>query len=96
ILISSLFFGFFLLRAGPIGFQYGAELTYPAPEGASNGMMLLVGQISGIAFILALDAFKSPETGTMTAPLAVMIGLMVISIFLTTLLKEPRNLMIDN
>jgi cyanate permease len=96
ILVSSFFFGFFLLSAGPIGFQYGAELTYPAPEGASNGMMLLVGQISGIAFILGLDAFKSPETGSMTTPLMVMIGLMVISVFLTTRLKEPKSLLIDD
>jgi len=96
ILASSFFFGFFLLSAGPIGFQYGAELTYPAPEGTSNGMMLLMGQISGIAFILGMDAFKSPDTGAMTAPLVVMIALMVIGIFLTTLLKEPKNLLIDN
>src|SRR3990172_4088352 len=43
--------GFFLLSAGPIGFQYGAEVTYPTPEGTSNGLLLLMGQISGILFI---------------------------------------------
>ena len=48
LLVSSFIFGFFLLSAGPIGFQYGAEITYPTPEGTSNGLLILMGQISGI------------------------------------------------
>ena len=64
LLVSAFVFGFFLLSAGPIGFQYGAEVTHPAPEGTSNGLLLLMGQISGIVFILGLDIFKSPETGS--------------------------------
>lgn len=96
ILVSSFIFGFFLLAAGPIGFQYGAELTYPTPEGTSNGLLLLMGQISGIAFILGMDALKSPETGAMTTSLTIMIVLMAICIFLTTRLKEPKTLLIDD
>ena len=92
LLISSFIFGFFLLSAGPIGFQYGAEITYPAPEGTSNGLLLLMGQISGIIFILGMDAFKSPDTGSMALPLSVLIGLMIICLFLGTLLKEAKNL----
>ena len=82
LLVFSFIFGFFLLSAGPIGFQYGAEITYPAPEGTSNGLLLLMGQISGIIFILGMDAFKSSQTGSMTMPLIVLIGLMVICLFL--------------
>ena len=92
LLISSFIFGFFLLSAGPIGFQYGAEITYPAPEGTSNGLLLLMGQISGIIFILGMDAFKAPGTGSMTLPLSVLIGLMIICLFLGTLLKEAKDL----
>ena len=92
LLISSFIFGFFLLSAGPIGFQYGAEITYPAPEGTSNGLLLLMGQISGIIFILAMDTFKSPETGSMTRPLLVLIGLMILCLFIGTRLKEAENL----
>jgi MFS family permease len=91
LLVFSFIFGFFLLSAGPIGFQYGAEITYPAPEGTSNGLLLLMGQISGIIFILGMDAFKSPETGSMTMPLLVLIGLMVICLFLGTRLKEAQR-----
>ena len=88
LLVSSIILGFFLLSAGPIGFQYGAEMTFPAPESTSNGLLLLVGQISGIAFIFAMDSFKSPLTGSMTNPLIALICLIVVCLFLSTLLKE--------
>ena len=63
---SGMVLGFFLLSAGPVGFQYGAEITYPASEGTSNGMLLLMGQVSGIAFIFGMDSMKSSQTGSMT------------------------------
>jgi MFS family permease len=88
LLTSSIILGFFLLSSGPIGFQYGAELTFPASESTSNGLLLLVGQISGIAFIFAMDSFKSPVSGSMTYPLIALIGLVLISLFLSVLLKE--------
>jgi cyanate permease len=96
VLVSAFVLGFFLLSAGPIGFQYGAEITYPIPEGTSNGLLLLMGQISGIVFILGMDSLKSPETGSMTTSLVILIGLMVISTLLCSRLKEPENLMMGN
>lgn len=88
ILLSAFVLGFFLLSAAPIGFQYGAETTFPAPEGTSNGLLLQMGQISGVVFILAMDAFKSPATGSMTTSLVVLIGLMVLGLLLSTRLRE--------
>jgi len=95
LLVSAFVFGFFLLSAGPVGFQYGAEVTYPAPEGTSNGLLLLMGQISGIVFILGMDSFKSPETGSMTLPLIVLIGLMVLSLLFALRLREATTLMAE-
>ncbi len=92
LLLSAFVMGFFLLSAGPIGFQYGAEITYPAPEGTSNGMLLVMGQISGILFILGMDAFKNPDTGSMSASLLVLAGLMVIGLLLSTRLTESTLL----
>jgi len=92
LLAAAFTMGFFLLSAGPIGFQYGAEITFPAPEGTSNGMLLLMGQISGILFIFAMDSFKSPETGSMTVPLLVLVALMFIGLLLATRLKESALL----
>ncbi|MFC1784502.1 MFS transporter [Candidatus Neomarinimicrobiota bacterium] len=93
LLVSAFVFGFFLLSAGPVGFQYGAEVTYPTPEGTSNGLLLLMGQISGVAFILGMDSFKDVETGSMTTPLTVLIGLMVLSLLLATKLKDTKTFM---
>jgi MFS family permease len=50
LLISSFIVGFFVMSAGPIGFQYAAEVSYPAPESASQGMLLWAGQLSGMLF----------------------------------------------
>jgi MFS family permease len=88
LLTSGMVLGFFLLSSGPIGFQYGAEITYPASEGTSNGMLLLMGQISGIAFIFGMDSLKSAHTGSMTRSLIFLIGLMVLSILMSFRLKE--------
>jgi len=96
LLTSAFIFGFFLLSAGPIGFQYGAEITHPTPEGTSNGMLLLMGQISGIIFILGMDIFKSPATGSMSIPLIVLIGLMVVGLILSTRLREPSIFLTEN
>jgi sugar phosphate permease len=96
LLVSAFVLGFFLLSAGPIGFQYGAEVAYPAPEGTSNGLLLLMGQISGIIFIFGMDSFKSPETGSMTSSLVVLIGLMVLGLLLCTRLDESTALMTEN
>jgi len=88
LLTSGAVLGFFLLSSGPIGFQYGAEITYPASEGTSNGMLLLMGQVSGIAFIFGMDSLKSAATGSMTRSLIFLIALMVLSIIISVRLKE--------
>jgi len=95
LLVAAFILGFFLLSAGPIGFQYGAEVTYPTPEGTSNGLLLLMGQISGIVFIFAMDSFKSPANGSMTTSLVVLVGLLVLCLLLGTRLKEPKTLLTE-
>src|SRR4030042_3757524 len=71
---SSFLLGFSLLSAGPIGFQYGAEIARPTPEGTSNGLLLLMGQVSGIVFIFGMDAMKDAVTGSMGTPPLVVIA----------------------
>ena len=93
VLAGAFLLGFFLLSAGPIGFQLGAESTYPTPEGTSNGLLILMGQISGIAFIFGMDALKSPRTGSMANSLTIMIVLMVVGLVSSFFLKEPETLL---
>ena len=88
LLASAFVLGAFLLSSGPLGFQYAAEITYPVPEGTSNGLLLLAGQVSGIAFIIGMDALKSPATGSMTTSLLILIVLMVACLILATRLHE--------
>ena len=88
LLASSFIFGFFLLSAGPIGFQYAAEITHPAPEGTSNTLLLVMGQISGIIFIFGMDALKTPGTGAMTMSLVVLAALTIGCVILATRLPE--------
>jgi len=54
-LTSSFILGFFIMSAGPIGFQYAAEVSYPAPESTSQGLLLLVGQVSGLVFVAGMS-----------------------------------------
>jgi len=88
LLASAFLMGFGLLSAGPVGFQYGAETAYPAPEGTSNGLLLLMGQISGIAFIFAMDGLKNSDTGSMTVPLIGLIVLMALGLLICIRLRE--------
>ncbi len=88
LLVSGFIFGYFLLSAGPIGFQYAAEITHPAPEGTSNTLLIVAGQISGIVFIFGMDALKSPATGSMTASLLGLAGLTVVCVLLAAFLRE--------
>lgn len=87
LLVSSFAFGFFLLSSGPIGFQYGAEITLPAPEGTSNSVLLVMGQVSGIAAIFAMDAGKAPD-GSMTIPLVALLALLIACVVLSLFLGE--------
>lgn len=89
--LSAFTLGFFLLSSGPIGFQYGAEIARPTPEGTSNGLLLLMGQVSGIAFIIGMDIFKT-SSGSMTPSLIVLIGLMILSLLAATRLHESNLL----
>ena len=88
LLASAFVLGAFLLSSGPLGFQYAAEITYPVPEGTSNGLLLLAGQVSGIAFIIGMDALKSPTNGSMTSSLLILTGLIAVCLLLATRLRE--------
>jgi MFS family permease len=54
-LVSSFVLGFFVMSAGPIGFQYAAEVSAPAPESTSQGLLLWVGQLSGIIMVTGMS-----------------------------------------
>ncbi len=56
--------GFFIMSAGPIGFQYAAEVSAPAPESTSQGLLLLSGQITGMIFVAGMSIHGNRYLGT--------------------------------
>jgi len=88
LLASSFVFGFFLMSAYPVGFQYSAEVSYPAPEATSQGLLVMAGQVSGILFILGMDAFRTGAGDSMTGSMVVFIVLTVLVAALSLLMRE--------
>ena len=84
---SAALMGFFLVSALPIGMQYAAEITYPTPEGTSNGLIQLFGQ-AAVVFVYIMEAMKSSD-GSFTPSLLLALGLLVLSVAITTQLKDP-------
>jgi len=87
--LSAFLMGFFLVSANPIGMQYAAEITYPTPEGTSNGLIQLFGQAS-VIFVNVMDVMKTPE-GSFTLSLLLMVGLLVLSSILILFMKDPEK-----
>jgi MFS family permease len=84
---SAMLMGFFLVSAMPVGMQYAAEITYPTPEGTSNGLIQLFGQ-GAVVFVYIMEAMKSSD-GSFTPSLLLAIGLLVVSAGLVTQMRDP-------
>jgi MFS family permease len=87
LLLSGFEMGFFLVSTSPIGMQYAAEVTFPTPEGTSNGLIQLFGQAS-VIFVYIMEAMKSPS-GSFTPALLLAILLLIASALLITQMKDP-------
>ena len=80
--------GFFLNSLAPIGYQYAAEITYPAPEGTSNGLLNLAGQ-SSVIFIYAMEVLKGKNV-SFSLSLWLLAGLMLFGCVLITRMRESK------
>lgn len=84
-LVSAFILGFFVMSAGPVGFQYAAEVGYPAPESTSQGLMLLVGQISGLVLVAGMSV---KENMYIDIFMKIFVLLAVLSLILVLKLRE--------
>ena len=75
--VSSAALGFFIVGALPIGMQYAAEVTYPTPEGTSNGLVQLCGQCS-VVFVYIMGPLRT-ESGSFAVSLVLMSALLAVS-----------------
>jgi len=53
---TACFLGFFMTGYLPVGFEFGAELTYPCSEGTQSGMLNASAQVFGIILVLGMGA----------------------------------------
>jgi MFS family permease len=95
LLASCTVFGFFLMAGGPVCYQYCAEITYPAPEATSQGLLMLAGQISGIIFIFGMDML-TPSGASKTPAMLIFLVLMIINVFIITRTKESKLVKTDD
>jgi MFS family permease len=86
VVVSMFMLGFFLMSLAPVGYQYAAEITHPAPEGTSNGLLNLAGQAS-VIFIYGMEAFKN-RNGSFTPSLLILAGMLAVCAVLILWLKE--------
>lgn len=87
-LAGSFILGFFVMSAGPIGFQYAAEVSYPAPESTSQGLLLLIGQITGMVFVAGMSIQQNHYIGTF---MTTFVALTFVTMVLGTMLRESPH-----
>ncbi len=79
--------GFSIMGVAPILFQHGAEVAYPAQEGTSLGLILLMGQISGALFVYLFEALNS-ATGSIVLPMLLIVVITAVELPVTMRMKE--------
>jgi len=89
-LISSFILGFFVMSAGPVGFQYAAEVSFPAPESTSQGILLWVGQLTGMIFVAGMSIRNNLYLANFLVFFTV---LALVAIAAVWLLKESKLMM---
>ncbi len=77
LLVASFALGFFLVPALPVGMQYAAEITHPTPEGTSNGLVQLFGQIA-VIYVYVMAALRTAD-GSFTVSLLLSAGLLLLA-----------------
>ncbi|TMS36855.1 hypothetical protein L596_003928 [Steinernema carpocapsae] len=55
-------FGAFGFAIYPIGLELGVEATYPVAEATSSGLIIMSGQIQGVAYVFLTAAFNRPAS----------------------------------
>ncbi len=87
LLVAAFVLGFFMTSAMPVGMQYSAEITYPTPEGTSNGLIQLAGQAS-VAFVVLMALTRTPS-GSFVLSLCGSALLLLIGGLVASRLPEP-------
>ncbi|CAG9856708.1 unnamed protein product [Phyllotreta striolata] len=82
--------GFFTTAFMPVGFEYAMELTYPAEESTTSGLLMAMTQIMGVVFTISLG-FLNLELGSFWA-LSSQAGLLIIGALVNFFV--PNNMLL--
>lgn len=82
--------GFSTMGVAPILFQHGSEMAYPIQEGTSLGIILLMGQISGIVFVYLFEVLKQ-ASGAVTIPMLLIVFATLIELPVILKLKASSS-----
>lgn len=74
----------------PVGFEFGAELTYPEPEGTSAGLLNSAAQVFGIGFTMAYAEILG-QWGDVGANIAMAVMLCVGSVLTACIRSDLRR-----
>jgi cyanate permease len=85
---SALVFGFFIVATLPLGMQYAAEISHPTPEGTSNGLIQLCGQVS-VVYVYVMAALRTAN-GSYTVSLLLSVVLLIAGAVVVSRLKDTR------
>ena len=85
LIVIALILGFFVMSTLPIGLEFAAEQTAPIPEGTSNGLLIMMGQIGGIVFILSFLDFTAD---TIYIAMIILAILLAVAFVLCLILRE--------
>lgn len=88
LIVSAFGLGFFLVSASPIAMQFATEITYPTPEGTSNGLFQVFGQAS-VVFVYLMDAMKTKD-GSFTPSLILAAVLLLLAVGVISFLRDPE------
>ena len=93
LLFSSFGLGFFVMSAGPIAFQYAAEVSHPAPESASQVILLWTGQLSGMLFVAGMSIDNNAHLVSFMSAFSILSIFALVSVFF---LRESPMMIADN
>jgi FLVCR family MFS transporter 7 len=79
--------GFVIMGLAPILFQHGAEVAYPVQEGASFGTIMMMGQISGVLFVVLFDLVQG-ALNSIVWPMLILTVLSLVQIPVAARMKE--------
>ena len=85
--------GLFMIGVAPVMYQYGAEMTHPAPEGTSNGLFVLAMQVS-VVFIYGMG-WLDGRLGSFTPSLVVLMAMLAATCLLLVRMEDAPARAID-